>query len=251
MWLVRAVLLHFVQLGDLDDGQRVFLGVDHLGLQRGIDFAELQAGRRGAQALEHGDGQRAHRHADLEAVHVGGGLHRRLAAGGLAKAVVPHLLEGVEAALRDGGAHVRAQRAVHGVPDLVVVLEGEAHGVDRRHRHQRGDDQRRRREEIDAARAHLRQHVGVAAQLVVGEDLDVHPAVAFLEDAFGRFLGADVQRMGDGQVVAVLQRVVGGARDHRETAGQGQGGNGAQAAQGTAAGHQFHGCLHNRGYDVF
>ena len=40
----RAVLLHLVELRDLDDGQRVLLRVDDLGLQRRVDFAELQAG---------------------------------------------------------------------------------------------------------------------------------------------------------------------------------------------------------------
>ena len=42
----RAVLLHLVELGHLDDRQRVLLRVDDLGLQRRIDLAELQAGRR-------------------------------------------------------------------------------------------------------------------------------------------------------------------------------------------------------------
>ncbi|MNJ56115.1 hypothetical protein D3C77_516450 [compost metagenome] len=146
---------------------------------------------------------------------------------------------------------MRAQRAVHGAPDLAVVLEREAHGVDGGHRHQRGDNQRRRREEVDTARAHLRQHVGVAAQLVVRENLDVDAAVAFLEDAFGGFLRADVQRMRHRQVVAVLERVVGRAGNQRESAGQGNGGHRAKATQGTTACEQLHGCLQNRFYDVF
>ncbi|MNN97545.1 hypothetical protein D3C81_2167310 [compost metagenome] len=54
------------------------------------------------------------------------------------------------------------------------------------------------------------------------------------------------------QVVAVLERVVGRAGDQRKAAaGQGKGGNRAEAAQGTAACKQLHGCLHNRSYDVF
>src|SRR4051794_12259618 len=71
-----AVFLHLVELGDLDDRQRVFLRVDDAGLQRRIDFAELQAGRRGRQRLEHGDAERADRHPDLQPIHILGTLDR-------------------------------------------------------------------------------------------------------------------------------------------------------------------------------
>ena len=132
-----------------------------------------------------------------------------------------------------------AELAVHRLPDLVVIGEGEADGIDRGDRHQRRDDQRRRREEVDAAAAHLRQHVGVAAQLVVREDLDLDAAVGLLGDALGGFLRADVERMRERQVVAVLQRELGGARDARHGADKAGGGQGDKAVQGTSTGQSI------------
>ena len=54
----RAVLLHLVQLGGLDQGKRVLLPVDDVGLQGGVEFVEAQAGGRGAQAAEQGRHER-------------------------------------------------------------------------------------------------------------------------------------------------------------------------------------------------
>ena len=213
----RAVLLHLVELGDLDDRQRILLRVDDLGLQRGVDLAELQARRRGAERLEHRDAERAHRHADLEARPCPWRVSIGLLLVVIWRKPLSHIFSNAcRPTLAMRGADVGAERAVHGLPDLIVVGEREAHGVDRRDRHQRRDDQRRRREEVDAAAAHLRQHVGVAAELVVREDLDLDAAVRLLRDPVGGFLRADVERMRERQVVAVLQREVGGARDARQ-----------------------------------
>src|SRR5947207_8549656 len=41
----RAILLHFIQLGALDQCQRVLLSVDDLGLKRRVQFAERYGGR--------------------------------------------------------------------------------------------------------------------------------------------------------------------------------------------------------------
>ena len=86
---------------------------------------------------------------------------------------------------------------------------------------------------MDRARAHLRQHVGVAAKLVVGEDLDVDAALGLLAHAIGRLLGADVERMRQRQVVAVFQLDLGGAGDERR-GDRGERGDGERADQRTA-----------------
>jgi hypothetical protein len=114
-------------------------------------------------------------------------------------------------------AHVSAELAVHGTPHLLVVGKGESDRVDCRDRHQRCHDQRGRREEVDAAAAYLRQHVRVAAQLIVGEDLDFDAALRFGKDPVGRFLRADVERVRQRQVVAVLERELRGVRERGET----------------------------------
>src|SRR4051812_28794932 len=88
-----AVFLHLVEFCDLNDRQRVFLRIDDAGLQRRIDLAELQAGRRRPQRLEHRNAERRDRDADFQSFHVLGAFDRLVAAGDLAEAVVPDLLE--------------------------------------------------------------------------------------------------------------------------------------------------------------
>ncbi len=130
----------------------------------------------------------------------------------LAEAVVPHLREGMQVDLGEGGADVIAELAVDRGPHLVLIGKGKAHcgdGADRRHGR---DDHRAGGEHVDAAAAHLREHVGVAAELVVGEDLDLDAAVGLGGDALGRLGGADVQRMAERQVVGVFQHHLSGMR---------------------------------------
>ena len=233
----RAVLLHFIQLGRFDDHQRVFLSVHHLGLQGGIDFAELQAGRRRAQGLEQRNAHRADRHADLHAIHVGGRLHRLGARGDLAEAVVPHFFQGMQTDLGEVGAHGVAQLAVHGLPDFGRIGKREADGRDGTDRGQGGDHHGAGIEHVDAAAADLRQHVGITAQLVVGEHLDRHAALAFLGHARGRFQGADMQRVAGRQVVAELEFVFrrGGTDETGQAHHRGSQRQARQGAQRTAA----------------
>ena len=101
--------------------------------------------------------------------------------------------------------------------------------VEGRDRNQGRDDERGGREEGDAAVADLAQHVGIAAELVVGEDLDLDPAVGLRLDALGRFLRADIKRMAERQVVAVAQLDLGGT-DQRRHAQKRHGRCGCQAA---------------------
>src|SRR5471030_180843 len=61
-----AILLHLVELGRVDQRQRILLAVDHVGLQRGVDLAEVDRGWRCAEGLEQAGPQRRHRNADLE-----------------------------------------------------------------------------------------------------------------------------------------------------------------------------------------
>jgi hypothetical protein len=110
----------------------------------------------------------------------------------------------VQAALGDLAANEGAELAVHGRPDLVVVLEGEADAVDAGGRHEGGEDEAGEGEELEGAGAELAQHVGVGAELVVREELDLEPPVRGVQDPVRRLLGADVERVHDGRVVGVL-----------------------------------------------
>jgi hypothetical protein len=51
----RAVLLHLIKLGVVDERQRILLTVGHLCLQRLVGLAEWQADGRRAKSFEHRD----------------------------------------------------------------------------------------------------------------------------------------------------------------------------------------------------
>jgi hypothetical protein len=145
----------------------------------------------------------------------------------------------VEPRLLDGAAHIGAERAVHGGPDLVVVLEGEADAVDRRRRHIGGEDQAGQVEHLDRAGAQLRQHVGVAAELAVGKQLHVHAAAGLLADLVGRLAQPHVHGMRRHVIVGVFEFEFGGVAassqdaECRDTArGRRGGAQEAAAAQG-------------------
>ncbi len=155
----------------------------------------------------------------------------------------------MEADLGHGGTDMRAEPAVHCFPDLIVIGKGKADRIDRGDRHQGRDHERGGREEVQRAVAHLGEHVGVAAELVVREDGDLDPAIALLGDAVGGFLGADVEGMRQRQVVAVFQRELGRPGRARETAHQARGGEDGQGLQGAPTG-QGHGLLLQQRFDV-
>jgi hypothetical protein len=113
-----------------------------------------------------------------------------LAAGDLAIAVVPHLVERKKPRLLDSAAH--AECTVHCRPDLVIVLEAKTDAVDRRDRHDGRQDHPGEVEELDHAGAQLRQHVGSPAKLAAGKNLDFHPTAGLLANTFHCLLKVDV-----------------------------------------------------------
>jgi hypothetical protein len=127
-----------------------------------------------------------------------------------------------------------AELAIHRRPHLVIALEGKADAVDRGDRHQGREDEARQGEELDAAGAHLRQHVGIAAELIVGEDLNLDPALRFLLDLRYRLAGADIDGVIDRRVVGVFVAELGGARAARQQHGAGGGACGG-GDEGSAA----------------
>ena len=146
-----------------------------------------------------------------------------------------------QAALVDLAAHVGAELAVHRAPDRGVVLEGEADAVDRGDRHQDRQDQARQAEEVDRAGAKLRQHVGVGAELVVREKLDVHaPPVAALMRVAASCWRTDM-RMGDRRVVGEFVGEIGGAGAARQDRDRSERGGGNRAAHEPAAADLLHG----------
>ena len=206
-----AVLLDFVEFGGVDDAEGVFLAVDDVGLQRGVDFAQVDAGGAGAEGGEHAGPEGADGDAQLGALEVVGGDDRVGAGGDLAEAVVPDLVEGVDAALFDLGADEATEFAVHGGPDLVVILEGEADAVDGGRRNQGGQDEARQGEELDGPGAELAEGVGVGAELAVGEDLDFEPAAGRSLDPLGGLAGAEAEGVGRGRVAREFVAELGGA----------------------------------------
>ncbi len=158
MWFVMAaVFLHLVELRGVDDGERVLLAVDDMGLQRRIDLVEVDARaarRRGLRTARSTAGSPAR--AVFMPFRSSGADDRLRARGDLAEAVVPDALHRDQPALaRSRARTIRAERAVHGRPDLPVVLEREADAVDRGRRHQRRQDQPGQGEKLDRAGAKL------------------------------------------------------------------------------------------------
>jgi hypothetical protein len=158
------------------------------------------------------------------------------AAGDLAIAIVPDLVERVQPGFLDAVADQRAEWPVHGGPDLVVVLEGKADAVDRCRRHEGRQDQAGQVEHLDGAAAQLRQHVGIAAQLVIGEKLNLHPPAGLFLDLGDRIAQPDVHRMIDDVVVGVAVGEFGGvAAARQDPEGSDAGGGKGEGAQNLAA----------------
>jgi hypothetical protein len=120
------------------------------------------------------------------------------------EAVIPHLVHGHEIGLGDFAAHEGAEFAVHRLPHRVVIREGEADAVDGSGRNQGREDQARQCEEFDAAGAELAQHVGVGAELVIRENLQIEAALGLRFDRRRHFPGADVHRVRFRPVVGIF-----------------------------------------------
>ena len=110
-------------------------------------------------------------------------------------------------------ANISAQVAIHRGPHGGVILERKGQPVDACQRYQRLQNQARQRKDINRAISHLRQHVGVAAQLVIREDLNVDLAASLCANRIGRFFDADVGRVGDRNVVGPLEGDVAALRE--------------------------------------
>ncbi len=108
-----------------------------------------------------------------------------------------------------------AERAVHRGPDLVVARIGKAdawqsHDGDERRYYCAG-----KRRQFQRARADLRQHAWVAAQLIVGEEFDGDRALRLGADGGDGFAQAVIDRVRAGQVVAELEAEHAGIRPCR------------------------------------
>ena len=71
----REVFLHFVELGAVYKGDRIFLRVDGLLEQCGVELAEVDGGRVGAEGLEEFKVSRNRLNADFDSLQIGGALY--------------------------------------------------------------------------------------------------------------------------------------------------------------------------------
>ena len=124
-------VLHFVELGGIDDRKRIFLAVHDMGLQRRIDLAELHAGRRCAQRLEKTDREPADRHTNLYPVQIAWRVNGTGGGGDLAEAVVPDPGHHMQAHLFNLPGDECAEIAIHRRPHGLIIRKGKANGIDR------------------------------------------------------------------------------------------------------------------------
>src|SRR3954451_6148983 len=125
------ILLHLVELVELDERQWIFLASNDFGLKGGVEFAEIDTRRCRTECSEHRSPQRAYRHSDLKAAEIFRCVDRTGTASDLTKAVIPHFVKRKKSELLNGAADKRPERTIHCRPNLVVILEPEADAVDR------------------------------------------------------------------------------------------------------------------------
>ena len=157
----------------LDRHDRQFRAVDEARLQRDVRFGEAHRGRRRTERFERVDLERDLRHAHFEAAQVVGRLIGCVLLVDLLHSRTELGVERDEPRLRDRSAHVGAERAVERGEDLVVVSERERQGDDRDERDHVGERPVGDLQQLDRARADLREHLGVVPELIVGKDVDV------------------------------------------------------------------------------
>ncbi|NYH14897.1 hypothetical protein GGD41_002125 [Paraburkholderia bryophila] len=164
----------------------------------------------GVERLEQRGQHRRLRHADLETLQIGRRAQCTRGGTDLPEAVVPHLADRHDAGFGDLRADVIAEVAIHRFPDRVVILERETGIDDAGGRRERRQNRRGLVEELHAAVAHLREQIGVGAELILRKQLDVEAAVGRVANVIDCFLRADVDRMGrvlaGGELVRKLGR---------------------------------------------
>ena len=243
------VVLDFVELVVVDDGDGVLLGVVGALVQGLVELGEGQGLGIGAQGGHGGHDDGVLRGADEHALHVVGGLDGALVVGHAAEAVAvvgqhPHV------EVQQTGLGLGLHLAVHEGPGLLEVSElegqgGDAHlGVVGGEVGGVGDD--------DVHGAGVQRHgvdeVGVAAQLAGGVDLSGQSAAGLLGDLVSELLGGngagvllvggDADLQGEGGVGG------GGAAGLGGSGALGGGGGGAVAAAGGQSEHQSGGQEH-------
>ena len=167
----REVFLHFVELGAVYKGDRIFLRVDGLLEQCGVELAEVDGGRVGAEGLEEFKVSRNRLNADFDSLQIGGALYGRFVVRDLAEAV---LREAEEAdALRqdlfiEDLSKFSVERFVSGSSVLEKVRQVDDLEL---RRNVRGDSRREHRH-FDRAERHAFEHLAFAAKLGVRVDVD-------------------------------------------------------------------------------
>ena len=186
-----------------------------MGLQGRVELAVADARGQRPQPAEQRGQQGRDGNADLESPDIFDAI--QLPARGrsdLPEPVVPHLLHRHDPGLADGVADDIADSAIHCGPDLIIGPEGEADARQARERHQRRQGHAGRRQQFDTSGAKLRQHLGIAAELAVGEDRHVQPTRRLAADRARGFRQPDregvVIRCVDAELELELGRSAGG-----------------------------------------
>ena len=231
----RQVLLHLVELGRHDHAERVLLAVDRALLQRGEDLGEGHRRGDDAEALVGGHVHRVLHRAHLQALQVVGAVHRTLAVGHVAHAVLApgQRLEALGLELLQ---HLLADGAVEHRACVGLVAEQERDVEDACLGHEVGHRAGAGEGELLRAQLHRFDALALAAQAAGIEGLHLVAAAGALFDLAGEDVDAHA-------LVGVL-----GHRDADLHGGLGQGRGGDEGERGQGGGKQgqaLHGDVSN------
>ena len=202
------MLVEAVVLGDIavvtQSGDVVLSAIDNALLHTGVDIAVAHNGSGAAQAVHHVDGHLAVHGADLQALQVsrgadGGSLGVERASAGIQPGQAAEAL--IIGGLKDSLCGI----AVHVGVVVILIVEDIRHGesvVLLAEVAQRGSGDL---SHVQSAGLDLGDHIRLAAQGAVGDDLDVDSAVGLLLDLLRKAGQLDVNSMVLSQVVAQLQ----------------------------------------------
>jgi hypothetical protein len=181
----REVLLHLVELGRDDDGQRVLLAVHGALLQGGEHLGEGHGRGDDAKALVGGDVHGVLHGAHLQALEVAGLLHVALAVGHVAKAVFGpgQRLETLAVEL---GQHLLADGAVEHGARMGLVAEQEGNVENFGLGHKVGDGAGGAEGQLLRAQLHGFNRLALATQCAVVEGLHLVAAARALFDFLGK-----------------------------------------------------------------